>query len=186
MNNPILNNNVQASGTGTMAPWPQNSPASFLPQPPFMPPNVVGNMQNAWAPPPPPVVPQSSPHESESFPYNPNKQMFSWRQYNNNMHNTASNPSPYDCESFPYNSNNRFPWKQHQKRSQPSLNYEDNEYFPYNKKSRIKDEHFIDYCDVCDRGFKTEEKKRQHYSEHTKVIAVKEVLQLSSMYYFIS
>lgn len=27
---------------------------------------------------------------------------------------------------------------------------------------------FIDYCDVCDRGFTNQEKKDQHYREHTK------------------
>lgn len=34
---------------------------------------------------------------------------------------------------------------------------------------RFKTENFIDFCDVCDRGFKTQEKKEEHFSQHTKV-----------------
>nr|CAB3264499.1 Nuclear fragile X mental retardation-interacting protein 1 [Phallusia mammillata] len=33
-----------------------------------------------------------------------------------------------------------------------------------------KSENFIDFCDVCDRGFKTQEKKQEHFSQHIKCL----------------
>jgi len=41
-------------------------------------------------------------------------------------------------------------------------------WFGKNKRAK-KDPVFLDYCDVCDRGFKTAEKKREHYEQHVKV-----------------
>ena len=108
--------------------WPKSGPNCDLPQPPFMPPNVVGTLQNTWTPSPPALI--SPPH-----------------------------PVPLSCESFPYDPQNyRYKWRQYD---------EIQSIDDYSKKPRM--ENFIDYCDVCDRGFKTEEKKRQHYSEHTTV-----------------
>uniref|UniRef100_H2Z0W6 C2H2-type domain-containing protein n=1 Tax=Ciona savignyi TaxID=51511 RepID=H2Z0W6_CIOSA len=36
----------------------------------------------------------------------------------------------------------------------------------YKNKRTKKEPEFVDFCDVCDRGFKTEEKKLEHYSQH--------------------
>ena len=166
-----MSNFVSNSDVGLpMPPWPQAPTVSYLPQPPFMPPSVVGKLNSGWFPPPPPVMPKPSYSECESFPYNPNSQSFAWRQFNNsNNRMGSSQPAPYDCESFPYNSNSQsFRWRQKENYNHTSSNYDEN-YIPRNKKNKIKEEYFIDFCDVCDRGFKTEEKKRQHYSEHRKV-----------------
>nr|NP_001071912.1 zinc finger protein [Ciona intestinalis]BAE93299.1 zinc finger protein [Ciona intestinalis] len=51
------------------------------------------------------------------------------------------------------------PWKQKQ-------NFGNSNNF--NRKRKIKDPVFVDFCDVCDRGFKNEEKKLEHYSQHVK------------------
>lgn len=109
-------------------PWQQwpSAPNVNLPQPPFMPPHVVGNLKNCWDS-SMSAAPSASPMPCESFPYNPQNYRYKWRQYENN-----------------------------------------DDYTSYSKKPRL-DEKFIDFCDVCDRGFKTEEKKQQHYSEHTTV-----------------
>ena len=144
---------------GGPGPWqalPQPPPS--LPQPPFMPPNVVGQFDNSWIA-PPPTISKPSPALCETFPYNP---------LTLPPPSMVPKPSPAQCESFPYIPQS-FRWRQDQSVVSKYSDYDGYDYTPYNKRTKFKEENFIDYCDVCDRGFKTEEKKRQHYSEHTKV-----------------
>lgn len=37
----------------------------------------------------------------------------------------------------------------------------------FKQNNQKKEDNFIDFCEVCDRGFKTIEKKNEHYQEHT-------------------
>ncbi|CAK8694860.1 FMR1-interacting protein NUFIP1-like [Clavelina lepadiformis] len=80
--------------------------------------------------------------------------------------NTFQNNFPMNFNQFqPCFRNHRpqfSPGNQHfrQKRYQSNNNFQ--------KSKKPKEEQFIDYCDVCDRGFKTMEKKEEHYKEHTK------------------
>ena len=83
-----------------------------------------------------------APPPPETFPHTP----------------TYHAPSRNNCtqfESFPYTST-------YQKQKNANRHF-------YFQKNLTKEEKFIDFCDVCDRGFKTEEKRQQHYSEHTRV-----------------
>lgn len=69
-------------------------------------------------------------------------------------------------QQFAQNNNNGFRGKPrfNNTNKRKSNNYNNNQH----QGKRMKEEHFIAFCDVCDRGFKTQEKKEEHYREHKK------------------
>nr|XP_039255643.1 nuclear fragile X mental retardation-interacting protein 1-like [Styela clava] len=67
------------------------------------------------------------------------------------------------------------PWEQPYRQFNPGPIHHVRHQFPNNHKNNKKtksrgqkEQVFIDFCDVCDRGFKTEAKKNEHFSQHIK------------------
>ncbi|XP_078490352.1 zinc finger protein [Ciona intestinalis] len=132
-----MNPNMQQCGTNMTYPSLFDYPMSNITPPP--------------GPPPFMNCPPSNGGNAYSYQCWNNQQFDHQGQQNYfqaNMMSTFS-PSPAPQQNQP--------WKQKQ-------NFGNSNNF--NRKRKIKDPVFVDFCDVCDRGFKNEEKKLEHYSQH--------------------